>query len=241
MKSNIGARLVYNDIPSFNEYSQYRDYLRIASNYSCTYCTLTENESPGSTFHIDHFRPFSKFKSLENDCTNLRYSCPKCNAHKSNKWISTDEGCIFDCNSCKEKSCEKNIERFINVLIEDPNDYLFCKDELIYSRNDEAIGTYVIDKLRLNRPQLQKIRLIRAEYDKLTCKINDFQKMIHEDRKLILDIEKHVSEMNDILDEEYVQLFKLTMDMMLLLIKKSQFILDDIKRSVEIVIGYKVI
>lgn len=45
----------------------------------------------GKCFHIDHFAPKSKFKHLENEYTNLVYSCPTCNIAKSNDWCGTSE------------------------------------------------------------------------------------------------------------------------------------------------------
>ncbi|EIM35490.1 hypothetical protein PGS1_14166, partial [Enterobacter cloacae subsp. cloacae GS1] len=42
-------------------------------------------------FHIDHFAPKSKFKHLENEYSNLVYSCPTCNIAKSNDWCGPTE------------------------------------------------------------------------------------------------------------------------------------------------------
>ncbi|MCG5047476.1 MULTISPECIES: HNH endonuclease [Pectobacterium] len=58
----------------------------------CGYCgTHHVYYGSGKCFHIDHFAPKSKFKHLENEYSNLVYSCPTCNIAKSNDWCGNSE------------------------------------------------------------------------------------------------------------------------------------------------------
>lgn len=162
MISSILKKLEYRTPPSFDKYEKYRSYIQISSDYRCTYCSITESESPGATFQIDHFRPVKYFPQLEIDCNNLRYSCPRCNSYKRANWISLEQGCIKDCESCHSKSCNENIRRFINCLEEEPSNMFSIneKDEIVVE-NNSIPAEYTIKILRLNRAQLIKLRHIR--------------------------------------------------------------------------------
>lgn len=155
-------KLEYLNPPKYKVYTSYRKYLRIASNYSCAYCTISESESPGATFNIEHFRPQKFFPELSNKCENLRYSCPRCNSYKGDLWISELNGCKRKCDECKQMVCKNNIERFINSLSEEPSKMIFLeKDDKLYVYNESKPANYTIKYLRLNRAHLVKLRHIR--------------------------------------------------------------------------------
>ncbi len=155
-------KLMYNNIPSKSTYGKYREYLRVAADYSCTYCTVSESESSGATFNIDHFRPQTYFPSLKDVCTNLRYACPRCNSYKKDNWISESAGCIKECNLCKNKVCISDVNRFIDCLNEEPTKLIELNDkgELV-PINGSKPAEYTIKYLRLNRAQLIKLRNVR--------------------------------------------------------------------------------
>lgn len=166
MINAVMHQLTYDNPPIYARYSSYRNYLRSASKYSCAYCTITESESPGATFNIEHFRPDTLFHKLASTCTNLRYSCPRCNSYKRDLWISVEEGCIRDCDNCTTKSCKKNIDRFIDVLTEDPSSMLYLGDDnKLYAFSGSRPANYTIKYLRLNRDQLIKLRHVRKFMD----------------------------------------------------------------------------
>ena len=72
----------------YKNYRQYKDYLREDFQHKCGYCNDDDMWSGGKSFyHIDHFAPKSLFSSLENEYSNLVYSCPFCNRAKSNDWV----------------------------------------------------------------------------------------------------------------------------------------------------------
>lgn len=162
--NSIMHKLEYMNPPKGIKYynSTMRKYLREHSDYSCSYCTITESESPGATFHIDHFKPKSKFPIFEDECINLRYCCPRCNLMKSDFWITEEEGCIRDCENCHTKPCLGNMYRLIDAYYEDPKTFLVLhKDDKLYPVNGSKPAIHTIKCLRLNRPQLIKLRKIR--------------------------------------------------------------------------------
>lgn len=166
MINAVMRQLVYDTPPTYEKYGEYREYLRKMSRFSCAYCTITESENPGATFNIDHFRPASLFHNLESTCSNLRYACPRCNSYKRQRWISPEEGCIRDCDNCTSKACKKDVERFIDVLSEDPSKMLYlCDDDKIYASLGSKPANYTINYLRLNRNQLVKLRHVRRFMD----------------------------------------------------------------------------
>ncbi len=189
MNNSIMHRLIYNNPPKYKTHNLYREYLRKSTSYCCAYCTLSESESPGATFNIDHFKPKTLFPDLVAECENLRYSCPRCNSYKGDLWISETLGCLRDCKSCTNKLCHTNIERFIDTLTEDPAEAMYLgKDDKIYAMNGSFPAKYTIKYLRLNRVQLIKVRHVRRFIDdwfaelsrELKCKGEKFRSIEEE-------------------------------------------------------------
>ena len=159
-------KLKYIDPPEYQTYSSYRKYLRKSANYSCSYCTISESESPGATFNIEHFKPQKYFPQLTVECKNLRYSCPRCNSYKGELWISEADGCSRNCEKCKHHVCQDNIERFIDPMEEEPSDAIYLgEDDKLYAYAGSKPANYTIKYLRLNRAQLIKLRHIRRFMD----------------------------------------------------------------------------
>ena len=162
----VARKLKYIDPPKYKSHNAYREYLRKSANYSCAYCTISESESPGSTFNIDHFRPKTLFPDLSSECSNLRYSCPRCNSYKGDLWISPVAGCLRNCSECENHICKANTDRFIDPLDEDPADTIYLgEDDKIYAYPKSKPANYTIQYLRLNRAQLIKLRHIRRFMD----------------------------------------------------------------------------
>ena len=73
--------------PKRGTYSDWKEQIAQECYNQCVYCSIHESQFGGiNNFHIDHFRPKSIFKNLENDICNLFYSCPICNRFKSDDW-----------------------------------------------------------------------------------------------------------------------------------------------------------
>lgn len=228
MIESVMRQLIYSDPPTYSRHSQYRDYLRSASQYACSYCTITESENPGATFNIDHFRPESLFPSLKSTCQNLRYSCPRCNSYKSDHWISVHNGCVRDCEKCEQKSCKDNIARFIDVLSEDPATMLYLgEDNKLHAFSGSKPADYTIKYLRLNREQLIKLRYVRRFMDSwhkdLIAQKKDAEEKlarIKEEQKIFLDQEIVASTQKE---QQCVEAMKTMYEMLVLTAEQSLF------------------
>ena len=166
MTNGIMPKLEYLNPPKYDQYPKYREYLRKVTDFSCAYCTISESESPGATFNIDHFRPQKEFPSLEASCENLRYTCPRCNSYKRSRWIQRTAGCIRDCKTCTTHVCKENIPRFIDTLKELPSEHIFLnEDDMLCAYSGSNPANYTIKYLRLNRAQLVKLRHTRRFMD----------------------------------------------------------------------------
>lgn len=195
--NSIMHDLNYINYPKGKKYDNpaIRKYLRETSKYSCAYCTITESESPGSTFHIDHFRPQSKFPDLKDECTNLRYCCPRCNLIKSDFWIPEEDGCIRDCINCHTKRCLENIFRLVDSYNEDPNEYfIILENDLLASVKGSKPAEHTIKYLRLNRPQLVKLRKIRRFLDL-------WREELQQNRVQALQILTHISSKKELFEQ----------------------------------------
>lgn len=71
-------------------YSDWKDEIASDCHHRCVYCGLDESRAGRRNFCIDHYRPQSKFDALENDISNLYYSCAICNTFKGSDWPSDD-------------------------------------------------------------------------------------------------------------------------------------------------------
>lgn len=77
--------------PYWEDYRQYRPFLRRDFHCACAYCERTEFVLGGEEFfEIDHFRPAGKFRELRAHYPNLYYACGKCNRHKGSTWPSEE-------------------------------------------------------------------------------------------------------------------------------------------------------
>lgn len=82
------------DAEKRSPYSKYLDILREDFAGICGYCGKSEYVTR-NTFEIDHFIPRKYAPELEEDYSNLVYSCYECNRKKSSKWPSKDKTMQF--------------------------------------------------------------------------------------------------------------------------------------------------
>lgn len=75
-------------------YGKYSDILREDFAGICGYCGKNEYVTK-NTFEIDHFIPRKYAPELEEDYSNLVYSCYECNRKKASKWPSKDKNIQF--------------------------------------------------------------------------------------------------------------------------------------------------
>lgn len=122
-------------VPPQTYYQNYRDDLARDFNNRCGYC-----DSPDRLvrFEIDHFVPISVAPHLENDYSNLVYSCEKCNRAKSNKCSKIENG-VYD-----------------NTLFYDPArvdfNTIFYRNYFGEIKSDDEKGVEMIISLKLFRP-----------------------------------------------------------------------------------------
>jgi hypothetical protein len=122
-------------------YSEWKQQISEDCYKQCVYCSIHEAPWGGiDHYHIDHFRPQSKFKELKNVITNLYYACPICNKFKSGDW--------------------KNEPNDLEIICyPDPSDHNYSDLFELDTNNYTLIGRYVsarylVNRLYLNRPQL---------------------------------------------------------------------------------------
>ncbi len=138
--------------PAFTNYANYRPYLERVFLNRCCYCGMREALGHSNAFHIEHFKPKTKFPELINVYSNLYYACFRCNRFKSSYWpneVELASGKRF-WDPCEDLSC----------------DHFSCTpdDGKIHAKT--ACGTFTITKVRLDRPFLNKIRSKRIERQK---------------------------------------------------------------------------
>ena len=146
------------------KYSSWKDILAVEGYNQCVYCSTKDYRLGGIRhFHVEHYKPKSKFPDLEDVITNLFYACPICNVFKSNDWY-------------------KLTGNLNNKQYPDPSNYNYDNlftikpDGLIEGKN--KCGEYIINKLALNRGQLiidRKFKLLLEGYSSLK---NEYHKIV---------------------------------------------------------------
>jgi hypothetical protein len=154
----------------------------------CVYCSIHENPWGGiDHYHIDHFRPQSKFPHLKHIITNLYHSCPVCNRFKSDDWPSEPDDL--------EKPCYP-----------DPSVHNYCDLFHLNTENYNLSGLYVstkyvVNRLFLNRPQLvyeRRESLLKLKAEALisdvlqTISLTDDVSLIKQAFDLIAQITQHL-------------------------------------------------
>lgn len=150
-------------------YSEWKQQISNDCYNQCVYCSIHEMPWGGiDHYHIDHFRPQSKFEDLVNIITNLYHCCPICNKFKSNDWKNEPN----DLNTiCYPDPSDHNYTELFNL---DTNNFTL--------EGKYLASSYLINRLYLNRPQLVYER--REIFLNLRYKL-----LIKETEKLILECE----------------------------------------------------
>jgi hypothetical protein len=130
-----------------NGYLKAREHLRRDFQYRCAYCMIHEQEGNGpDAFWIDHFKPRSKGGRV-NDYLNLYWSCFPCNHFKGNQWPTA--------------AARRRGRRFADPCQERDYGVHFVENELGELVPQTPCGAYHVAALRLNRPRLRYLRLLR--------------------------------------------------------------------------------
>lgn len=127
--------------PKTGNYSDWKQQIADDCFNKCVYCSIHEQPWGGiDHYHIEHFRPKSKFKKLENTIQNLYHSCPVCNRFKSDDWPNIP--------TSLNRICYPNPSKidYSTLFLPLNGDFLL--------RGKTIAANYLINRLYLNRPQL---------------------------------------------------------------------------------------
>jgi hypothetical protein len=168
--------------PQKGTYSDWKEQIAEECSYQCVYCSIHEAQFGGiDHYHIDHFRPLSKFPELQNDILNLFYSCPICNRFKSDDW---------PCEPELGTAC------YINPSENDYNE-LFDINDNFEIKGKYVASSYIILRLFLNRAQLileRRESSIRNSEVKLREKINELVlKLGQSNPKFVIEILQRIN------------------------------------------------
>ncbi len=84
--------------PSTGTYRDWKERLAAEADNHCVYCGIHSGGFGGlRNFHVEHYRPKSKFRELENDIQNLFFACCICNVFKSDSWPNEPNGDHSNC------------------------------------------------------------------------------------------------------------------------------------------------
>ena len=128
--------------PALGVYRDWKTQIANDCHQQCVYCALSESRYGGlDNFHIDHFKPKSKFEELEQIIANLFLACAICNRFKSNDWPADP------------------LEDHSRPAYPDPSSHDYNELFTVEHRTYEVSGRYpatryVTERLYLNRPQL---------------------------------------------------------------------------------------
>jgi len=145
--------------PTTGNYASWKPEIARACRGQCVYCTITEGEYGGlDNFHVEHFRPKSRFVHLENDINNLFIACAICNRFKSDDWPGDpdDAGATATYLDPSEVDYHNHIRR---------------KGAGVVLKGTTVACQYCVERLFLNRPQLLVSRRLRLVLERLT-KVN---------------------------------------------------------------------
>ncbi len=141
-------------IKSYSDYRSFRPYLKNDFNQRCGYCDDPDTHyGQEIAYHIDHFKPKSKFSSLKADYHNLVYSCPYCNNAKSNEWKDVD-GFIDPCKDEYDTHLERDNKG--KIIFKTPRGEYVVINLKLYLRRHSLIWTLGV--LEKQKQQLKEIQ-----------------------------------------------------------------------------------
>lgn len=156
--------------------------VRERAQYACEYCTVTETDS-GGELTIDHYHPPSKGGSFD-DLSNLLYCCQRCNNYKSDYWPRRPA------NIPLWNPRNEHREQHMVVL----------ENGTVYPTT--PIGTFTIQRLRLNRPPLVAYRLRRIQTTTETRLLAELRELLLLQERLQNQHARLIQEQRDLLEQQ---------------------------------------
>ncbi len=150
--------------------------VRTRADFVCEFCRVTETDT-GGELTVDHFQP--KTKGGTDDLENLLYCCVRCNQYKADYWPSQPTALML-WNPRQEPMA-------IHLLT--------LADGTLYPIT--SVGTFTLQRLRLNRVQLVAYRLRKQqqqEETQLLLRYHEILRMIEQLHKQQVNLlEEHKS------------------------------------------------
>jgi len=176
--------------PKVGKPSDWKEMIAVECKHQCVYCALSESRFGGiRNFHVEHYRPKSKFPHLKNEIKNLFLACSICNTFKGKDWPAEPK------------------EDLSNVSYPDPSkidysDLFICIESSGKIKGKYVASKYLTEKLFLNRPQL----ILERRYFKFRSNYKKYNNYI--DEMLTIFKKNNISKkLKYKYIEEYIKLF----------------------------------
>jgi len=163
----------------YSVYQSFRQPLKHDFNQRCGYCDDPDTHYGQEVdYHIDHFKPKSKFPNLETEYSNLIYSCPYCNRAKSNTWQDRN-GFIDPCDNKYNDHLKRNNKGQIKPKT--PRGEYIVKNLKLFIKRHELI--WLINKFENQKTQLNKVIdsgdtsnavSLLIQFHKIQCEIDKY-------------------------------------------------------------------
>lgn len=153
--------------PTTGDYRSWKPRLAKEAELQCVYCCIHENRFGGiRNFHVEHYRPKSRWPNLTNDYANLFYACGICNIFKSDDW-----------------PCDLDHGDLTQAGYPDPSavnygDFLHIDEATGTVYSDTVTGRYVIERLHLNRGQMVGLRSMSFLLERI-ARVEDILKSVN--------------------------------------------------------------
>jgi len=155
--------------------------VRARARAACEYCGITETDLGGG-LTIDHYQPQSCGGSDELD--NLVYCCHTCNGFKADTWHA-----------------KADHARILNPRVDIAAQHLLALPDGTLQPLS-PIGTWTIDKLRLNRHQLVAHRLHEASHNKVMEALKLLRDLRREQISRQMELPSSSQLLRELLDEQ---------------------------------------
>lgn len=141
--------------PTVGHYRQWKSSLAIEARNRCVYCSVHDARFAGPrNFHVEHFKPKSRFPKLEKDYANLFFACPVCNVFKGDDWFDAPARAFDQVHY--PHPCDVDYGTLFS---------LNHQTGVVAGKNVAA--SYIVHKLGLNRAQLildRRLNRLLLEY-----------------------------------------------------------------------------
>lgn len=156
---------------TFANYRSFKPYLRTDFKMKCGYTDCRDFWFGGpKAFHIDHFKPKSKFPELETSYSNLVYCCSYVNVLKSDDENEYLDPCNVNYNEHFERDNEGNI----------------------FAKKESATAVYMHKNLKMFLKRYQIIWML----DQLENKIEKLEEVMKANSNISADLWKAYGELN---------------------------------------------